>query len=80
MNNCAVRGNHRAYPVAEAVPKFPDVFFPVGKGVGALAVEHIVSELQELLSEYYAHSDCYTSNSDFNLQEQESCISNQVSQ
>ena len=50
MKNCAVRGNHRAYPVAEAVPKFPDVFFPVGKGVGALAVEHIVSELQELLS------------------------------
>jgi hypothetical protein len=37
MNNCAVRGNHRAYPVAEVVPPFPDVFGPVGKGHSALA-------------------------------------------
>ena len=38
MNNCAVRGNHRAYPVFEVFPIFPDVFVAVGIGESALAV------------------------------------------
>jgi hypothetical protein len=38
MNNCAVRGNQRAYPVFEVFPIFPDVFVAVGIGESALAV------------------------------------------
>ena len=48
MDQCAVRGNHRAYPGALVVPPFPDVFTPVGPGEGALAVTFVVLPLPDV--------------------------------